>query len=255
MLHELAFETYLAIAVICFVSAALSGMSGFGGGILISIFITPIVGVKAIIPIMSILMLIVNGSRVAVYYRGLDFNFVRTVSLTAIPFVALGSYFYVYVDAAIVSCILGISLILSVPVRRSFARRNVVIGHNALLAVGAPFGFLSGTTIGAGMLLVPMLLGAGLAGPALLATEAFIAVMLNVVKMIVFRSYDVMSLEIIIAGVVMGLCAIPGTYVAGLIIKRTSIRIHTIIMEVIVVAGGASFIVQFLRQVLWKDVP
>lgn len=251
---DLAIETYLAIAAICFFSAAISGMAGFGGGIIISIFIAPIVGVKAIIPIMSILMLIVNGSRVVVYREGLDWRFVRIVSLTALPFVALGSYFYVYVDAAVVSCILGVTLILSVPVRRAFAKRKMILGEKALLTVGIPFGFLSGTTIGAGMLLVPVLLGAGLAGPALLATDALIAVLLNVVKMVIFRSSDVLSLDILAAGVVMGLCAIPGTYVAGWIVKRTSIRIHTIIMEVIVIAGGISFIVNFIRRAAQENL-
>jgi hypothetical protein len=40
----------------------------------------------------------------------------------------------------------------------------------------------------------------------------------------------------------MGLCTIPGTWVAAWIVKRTDIRIHTLFVEVLIVVGGASFI-------------
>jgi uncharacterized protein len=36
----------------------------------------------------------------------------------------------------------------------------------------------------------------------------------------------------------MGVCTIPGTWVAAWIVKRTDIRIHTVFMEGLVMVGG-----------------
>jgi hypothetical protein len=38
------------LAAVAFVSAMVSGMSGVGGGLLLAIFIAPVVGVKAVVP-------------------------------------------------------------------------------------------------------------------------------------------------------------------------------------------------------------
>jgi hypothetical protein len=82
----------------------------------------------------------------------------------------------------------------------------------------------------------------GLAGPALLATDAAIAVIVNFGKIIFFGSLDALSLSLFVVAVAMGLCTIPGTYVAAWIVKRTDIRIHTIFVEALIFIGGGSFI-------------
>jgi uncharacterized protein len=46
----------------------------------------------------------------------------------------------------------------------------------------------------------------------------------------------------------MGLCTIPGTWAAAWIVKRTSIRIHTLAMEGLVMAGGIAMVVTALRS-------
>ena len=60
--------------------------------------------------------------------------------------------------------------------------------------------------VGAGMLVIPMLMGLGLAGPALLATDGAIAVLVNLAKVIFFGSLDALSLQLFLLAVAMGIC-------------------------------------------------
>jgi uncharacterized protein len=48
----------------CFIAAAVSGMSGFGAGLVSTLLITPIIGPRAVFPVLSVTMLITNASRI-----------------------------------------------------------------------------------------------------------------------------------------------------------------------------------------------
>lgn len=44
----------------------------------------------------------------------------------------------------------------------------------------------------------------------------------------------------------MGLCTVPGTWVAAWILRRTSVRIHTVFVETLIVAGGIAMVLGLL---------
>ena len=231
--------TVLLVMAVCFVAAALSGLSGFGAGLIITTFITPIIGAKAVLPAVSVIMLITNGSRVAFFRGALDRRVLWLVVATAVPSSVVGARVYVELDSTLIQVLLGLVLIVSIPLRRWLSGRAFVAGTASLLLFGLIWGFLGSIMVGAGVLVIPMLLGAGLAGPALLATDAAIAVVVNVPKIAAFGRFEALDLPLFLASVAMGLCTIPGTWVAAWIVRRTDIRIHTLAMEGLVVAGGA----------------
>lgn len=240
LLTQLDPAVILMVMAVCFVAAAVSGLSGFGAGLIITLAITPIIGPKAVVPALSVLMLINNLSRVAFFRGALDLRVLGLVVATAVPASVFGARVYVDLDTDLVRILLGAVLILSIPLRRWIAGRQWVAGPVSLLVFGFAFGFLSSVMVGAGILVIPMLLGAGLAGPALLATDAAIAVLVNVVKIAAFGRLEALDLPLFVAAVAMGLCTVPGTWLAAWIVRRTDIRIHTAIMEVIVMAGGGA---------------
>jgi hypothetical protein len=97
----------------------------------------------------------------------------------------------------------------------------------------APFTASSGTTIGGSILVIPALLGAGLAGMALLATDALIGLSTLVVKAAGFGGFDVLTPRLLLIGA----CMIPGTSFARSLILRTPLDVHVMAMEVIVVSA------------------
>jgi hypothetical protein len=232
----------LAGMAVCFVAGVLGGLSGYGAGLLVTLFIAPIVGPKALIPMISVLMLINNGSRVWFYRHALDMKTVIRISVVALPMAWIGAQLYVRLDSAIIQAVLGVVLILSVPLRRVLARAQITPGPVGIYAVGGVFGFLSSLIVGAGMLIVPLLMGMGYAGAALLATDAAIAVSVNLFKAIVFGALDALSLQHFVLALVLGICTIPGTACAAWIMRRTSLRLHTFLIEGLILLGGTSMI-------------
>jgi uncharacterized membrane protein YfcA len=228
----------LAAMTVCFFAGVLGGLSGYGAGLLVTLFIAPIVGPKALIPIISVLMLINNGSRVWFYRHALDLPTVIKISAVAIPMAWLGAQLYVRLESHIIQTVLGGVLILSVPLRRWLDHAKLRPRPVAVYGIGAAFGFLSSLIVGAGMLIVPMLMGLGFAGPALLATDAAIAVAVNLFKAIVFGALDALTLPYFVLGLVLGLCTIPGTACAAWIVRRTSLRLHTMLIEALILVGG-----------------
>lgn len=237
----------LVVVAVCVLASALAGMSGFGAGLIITLFITPVIGAKAVIPVMSVLMAINNASRVWFFRTALDMRRIVLVAGAAVPASALGAMLYVRLDSGVVQALLGIVLVLSVPLRRWASGRAIRPGGGTVVALSGVYGFLSSIIVGAGMLAIPILMGVGLSGTTLLATDAAIAVIINVAKMIFFGTLDALTLPLFALALVMGLCTIPGTWIASWIMRRTDLRIHTVFIEMLIVAGGAWMVVAGLR--------
>jgi uncharacterized protein len=242
LLAEIGAPRVALLAGVAFVAATVSGMSGVGGGLLLAIFIAPIVGVKAVVPTVGVATLIAHVVRVWVYRERIVWRPALVMLIGAVPATIASARLYVALPADAIAVILGIFLLASIPLRRLMARRDLRFGGRALGLIGAVYGFLSGTTIGGGVLVIPALLGAGLAGMTLLATDAVIGLSVLTTKTLVFGGFDVLTPRLLVIGCLLGLCMIPGTYFARWLILRTPLHVHIVAMEVIVVLGACSFL-------------
>ncbi len=243
--------TFLLIAAVAVFGAIISGMSGFGGGLIIAAFLTPIVGVKALVPVLGVVMLLNNASRLWFYRKALDVRMAALVTACAAPTAVLGAILYIELNVEVITAILGCVLIGSVPLRRWLAHKDIRFNRVGLGIFGGVFGFLNATMVGTGLLVVPVLMGAGLLSQALLATDSAIAIGVNIIKAVMFGSYGVLTSELAIAAVIVGLCTVPGSWLAAWIVRRTEVRIHTYLMEGLIVIGGISFFWRFGRLMGW----
>jgi uncharacterized protein len=242
LLAEIGAARLALLAGVAFVAATVSGMSGVGGGLLIAIFIAPIVGVKAVVPTVGVATLIAHVIRVWVYREHIVWRPALMMLAGAIPATIASARLYVALPADVIAVILGIFLLASIPLRRLMARRELRLRSRSLGVIGATYGFLAGTTIGGGILVIPALLGAGLAGMALLATDAVIGLSVLTIKTMVFGGFDVLTPRLFLIGCLLGLCMIPGTYFARWLVLRTPLHLHVVAMEIIVVLGASSFL-------------
>ena len=245
-LAGLSWPVLIAAPAVCFLAAALGGMSGMGSGLMITLFITPIIGAKAVLPVISVLMLITNASRFWFLRGSADLRRVALISVVAVPCAALGALVYVRLDSSAVRVLLGIVLVASVPLRRWVERKKLTPGPRTIVAVSAAYGFFGSIIVGAGMLVIPLLMGAGLAGAGLLATDAAIAVLLNFAKAVFFGGLDALTVPLLVVAVAMGLFTVPGTWFAAWVVRRTPLRIHSLFIEALLVLGGLGMIAGLL---------
>lgn len=243
-LWDVAAIDFAIIALAALIAGTCSGMTGFGGGLLLPPVLAPIIGVENVVPVLSFGMLITNAHRFWLYRQHANLKLIGAVLVAMVPCVVIGTSIYLDLTPDTISIVLGSFLLLSIPVGRILARRQLRLGPLGLAAAGGGFGVLSGATPGAGMLMVPVLLGAGLAGPAFLATDASISIAGNLTKAVIFNHLGGLPLGLMALGLVIGLSTVPGNYAARWILGRTSLRLHARLLEVIVLIGGVSLLVR-----------
>jgi uncharacterized membrane protein YfcA len=108
------------------------------------------------------------------------------------------------------------------------------------LAIGSGvFGLASGVATGTGVILVSLLLGSGLAGPAVLATDALASIALDLCKAALFQRFDLLDSQAFFTGAVIGIATIPGSAVAAWLTTRLGAKLHVLFMEALIVTGGA----------------
>jgi uncharacterized protein len=233
----------IAIVVcVAFLTSVVSGLTGFGVGLALPAFLAPIVGIAGLVPTMAVVMLISNLSRVLAFWRALEWRIAPLVLVTVLPITAIGAVIYTRLPERAIAVILGLFMLAMLPTRRLLARWQVRPGRAAFLTLGVAYGALAGATTGSGVLLASGLVALGLAGPAVVATDAAVATLVNVVRLAVFGAGDALDAFRVSVGVFAGLCTIPGTLVARRLMHRISLAAHVWIMETITLGAGLWFL-------------
>lgn len=235
----------LALAcVVALVASTLCGLTGFGTGLVLPVFLIPLVGVVNVIPVMAVAMLLNNGSRIVAFWRDIQWLHVRRMLVFGLPACAAGAYGYTLLSSRWIAIILGTFLLLSVPLRRYLRRTQLHLPPAAELMAGASFGFINGGMTGTGVLLISLLMSLGLTGSAIVATDAVVSVAMGLAKVLLFSSLSALTLELALSGLLVGLFAAPGAFFARALLGRMPAGIHAWLMEAVVVAGALSLLWQ-----------
>lgn len=98
-------------AGVCFIGGLLGGLSGAGTGLIVAAFLTPIVGAKAVMPALAIIMLINNGSRVFYYRQSVDLKISVIMIALALPGTWFGTQLYMSLSVGTLEFILGAAIL------------------------------------------------------------------------------------------------------------------------------------------------
>lgn len=239
--------TLAAVALLALGAAVVGGMGGFGTGMVLTAALTPLIGVKAVVPVLAVSGVITNAGRFWFYRTSLDRGALVLVLAGSLPFLVLGTWIYTVLDARALGTVLGVLIIASIPLRRILHARKVVLERSGILVGAGVFGLASGVATGTGVILVSLLLGAGLAGPAVLATDALVTIALDLCKAALFHRFDLLDPATFSTGVVIGAATVPGSALAAFLVARMGARIHILFMEALILAGGG-----FMLWHSWK---
>jgi uncharacterized membrane protein YfcA len=243
------FQLALVAAAALFASVV-GGLAGYGTGALMPLVLVPLIGAEPVVPIIAISAVFANLSRTAAYFRHADPRRALIVIAAAGLTTALGAYGYTRLTNGGAALVIGTVLILSVPLRRTLRSRAVRIGDTGLAAGAVGYGVVVGGTSGSGVILLSLLMAAGLEGAAVIATDAVISVATSLIKISVFGLAGVVSAQVIAFAVLIGGIGLPGAFLARAFVERMPVHVHTAILDVAVIAGGAVMISTALRQLV-----
>jgi uncharacterized membrane protein YfcA len=239
---DLSLAELLLIAAMALIASVVGGVAGYGTGALMPLVLVPIVGAEPVVPILSLSALFTNSSRTAAFRHLVDRRRVLIVLAAAVPTCALGAWLYTKLTGTGALIVIGTMLIASVPLRRLMRRRGLALSDRGLAAASFAWGPLAGGTVGAGILLLSLLMAAGLEGAAVVATDAVISIGIGLTKLAVFGFAGAMTAKVIAIALLIGFVAFPGAFLAKALVARLPVHVHTAILDAVVAGGGAVMI-------------
>ena len=245
---DLSLLQLLLVAGVALLAAVIGGLAGYGTGALMPLVLVPLIGAEPVVPIIAISAIFTNLSRSVAYFRHTDRRRVAIVTVAAAFSTALGAYGYTRLTNAGAALVIGTMLILSVPLRRLLRRRAVRIGDTTLAAGAIGYGVVVGGTSGSGVILLSLLMAAGLNGAAVIATDAVISVATSLIKISVFGLAGVVTAQVVAFALLIGAISLPGAFLARVFVERMPLHIHTAILDVAVIIGGAVMMTAAARQ-------
>jgi uncharacterized membrane protein YfcA len=230
------------VCLVAFVLSILGGMSGYGAGLIMPIFLTPVVGISNIIPVMAVTMLLNTGCRAMAFWCDINWAHTRNMLLFGLPSCIVGAYCYTLLSGRWIAMLLGLFLFISIPLRRIMNHMKYNLSPSGEKLSGIGFGFINGGMAGTGIILISILMSAGLNGVVLIATDATISTILAIFKIAIFGGNSILNTDLVTIGMLVGLCMSPGGFIARRLLKYVPVKVHAWVMEVIVFIGSLLFI-------------
>jgi len=231
-------EQILFVGVAAFVASVVSGFGGFGGSYILLIALTPIVGVKAVIPLIAVFAVCGNLSRLVIYRKHIAWKFAIQFTLASLPGVYLGARILAWIPERALLVLFALILLSAIPLRRYLKKVEFKPGLATVIGLGLIFGLISGTAAGAGMFVIAALSSVGMAGLTLLGTDAAIGMVNAVSRVGAYISLGLLNKELILAGLLMGATTVPGTWLASRAVEKMGDRAHGRVIEILILGGG-----------------
>jgi uncharacterized membrane protein YfcA len=241
-LADISLMQVAAVVVAALLTSVIGGVAGYGTGALMPLVLVPIVGPDPVVPIIAISALFTNSGRALAFRRSIAWPKVWIVLAAAVVPCMLTAFGYTRLTGAGAMLTIGGMLMLTVPLRRALKRRAVKLGDGGLAIAGAGYGAAVGGTVGAGVILLSVLMAAGLQGAAVIATDAAISIAIGLARFAVFGVAGAIDAKVLAFALLIGLTALPGAFLARALVERMPLRIHTAILDAVVLIGGAFLI-------------
>jgi uncharacterized membrane protein YfcA len=223
----------LAIAVL---SGLLSGLSGFGAGLMLTAFLVPVAGAKPTVALLAVAMVITNLGRITAFGEWPDLRRAALVLAGSVPAMVPCAWLLARISDALAGLIVAIALLASLALRRLAKRAEFHVGPAGLVAGGAAVGGISGLSTGGGVMIIPLLLSAGMAGATLIATDAAISLTLHIARSLAFQRFDLLDGQLFVLGLILGVATIPGSLIAARLVRCTKLELHALALEMLVAA-------------------
>jgi uncharacterized membrane protein YfcA len=226
------------VGAVALFASLVGGVAGYGTGVLLPLVLVPITGAETVVPIIAITALFTNTSRAVAFRDSIDAPRTFIVLAGAVPTCVLGAYGFTLLTGRGALLVIGLTLMASVPLRRLMHRRGLVIEQRGLAAGAVGYGVLVGGTTGSGVLLLAMLMASGLAGAGVIATDAAISIVVGMVKIAVFGIAGIVDSKVMAFSLMIGAISMPGAFLAKALVDRMPVRVHTAILDAVVLFGG-----------------
>ena len=234
----------VCLSVASFFAWIVSTLAGGGSPFILIPLVNLLMGAAAVPPVITIGMFFGNAHRVFLFWRDIDWVLTAWYAPGAIAGAILGAYTFTQIHLDWLQLVIGVFLIVSAflfeiekkpekldqKLDDKFAEALISEEVKPKFQLKAwyimPAGFLkayvSGLVGTTGPVLNPFYLRYGLVKEKMIATKATHMTIIHLVKIITYGAFAAMSKEQIVAGLAIGLAAVPANLVGKYILSRMS---------------------------------
>lgn len=232
----------VVLGLVGFLAGILGGVIGFGTTILLVPPLIYFYGPVTTIPIIAIIAIIANVSRIVLWWREIQWKLCFAYGLPSIPGVIWGANTLVSLNEKFLEVLLGIFILCLIPIRRWLRKIHFSFKLWHMSILGFCIGFLSGIVATTGALSTPFFLAFGLSKGGFLGTEAAGSLGISITKSIVFQQLGVVDKTILIQGILIGIAVLIGSYFSKKIVLRLPEKSFTWLMEAVMLVSGLTII-------------
>ncbi|MDO9121462.1 MAG: sulfite exporter TauE/SafE family protein [Anaerolineaceae bacterium] len=231
---------YLWLSIAAFFAAAISGAAGFGGALLLLPVLTGTVGALQAVPLLTLVQLVGNLSRVGFGFKQINWQSVGLFLIGAVPLSVAGALLFTELPKSIVNRFIGAAILVFSLLKLSGILK-LKPGKFLLIIGGGVVGLLSGLVGSAGPLGAAIFLSLGLPPVAYIASESTTALAMHGVKTVVYQSTIYIDPNTWILAGLMGIAMILGTWVSKSFIERLDTRKFQVFVSILLIAMGGYF--------------
>jgi uncharacterized membrane protein YfcA len=237
---------WIIVLTIGLLAGTLGGIVGFGTSIMLLPLLVVIFGPLEAVPMMAVTALMANFSRVAVWWREVDWKVCAAYGATGIPCAALGATTLLSLNSKTIELALAVFFILMIPARHRLQSSGFRVRLWQMAVVGAVIGFLTGIVVSTGPINTPFFLAYGLVKGGFLATEAMASLTVYASKAIVFSHFGALTWSILWKGLIVGSSVMAGSWIAKRFVLRMDAQQFRLLMDGLMLLAGLTMLVTAL---------
>ena len=237
----------LFILAVGLVAGTIGGIVGFGSSIMLMPVLVIAYGPIQAVPIMAIAAILANASRIAVWWRAVDWRAAAAYAITGVPAAVAGARTLLVLPPRWVEAGLGAFFLTMIPVRRWLASRDLKLRLLHLAVIGAAVGYLTGIVATTGPITAPIFLAHGLVKGAFIATEAAASLAVYLGKAAAFRTFGALPGDAIARGLLVGGSLMAGAIVAKRFVLKLDASQFRLLMDALMLLSGATLLWTALR--------
>ena len=235
----------LPMLIICAIglgAGVLGGVIGFGTTILLMPPLVHFYGPMQAVPVIALVAIVANLTRVALWWRSVDWRVTAVYAATSVPAVILGANTLVQFNPRVIELILGSFLLLMIPIRRWLRNQSFKMRLPHMAVVGAVIGYLTGIVASTGAINTPFFLAYGLLKGAYIGTEAAASLAMFLAKGATFHQLGVLDNRAILQGLLIGVFVLAGSTLSKRLVLKLPEERFLQLMEGVMLVSGLSIL-------------
>ena len=241
-MEELVVWQLAVLFIVAAIGMSLSGIAGFGGGVIVLPVLVWLYGPAVAVPVVAIFQLIGTSIRVWLSRDSINWKVVAWFAAGSTPFAILGSFLFIAANNDVLIRIMGGGMIALVVLTQLPWSKRVRMKLWGFLPLGGASGFLASVMGIPGPFAPVFYIAYGLKPREYMATFSMGMFLVQVPKLAVYSTGDLITPFVAGLGLSLGAVAMGGAYYGARMLRRIPDKMFAIGINVIVFAFGVLFL-------------